>query len=137
MRVRYKLKLKDPMFRNIDGNESLTDNENTPTSSSKMEDIAKTSDEASESVKPQSPLDKPPLKTSLYFALHTGLITSDEFNKCQSAQENLQAVLIIIVLNEKMKNNLEIYQKTLKMRKMIVNGLAKVSKIHFIHILNI
>ncbi|KAI9589554.1 uncharacterized protein LOC119642649 [Glossina fuscipes] len=122
-RVRYKLKLKDPMFRNIDANESINDNENTPTSSSKMDDIAKTPDETSESVKPQSPFDKPPLKNALYFALHSGLITSDEFNKCQSAQENLQAVLS--VLNEKMKNNLEIYQKTLKMRKMIVNGLAK------------
>uniref|UniRef100_A0A1B0AC28 Uncharacterized protein n=1 Tax=Glossina pallidipes TaxID=7398 RepID=A0A1B0AC28_GLOPL len=122
-RVRYKLKLKDPMFRNIDGNESLDDNENTPTSSSKMGNISKTSDETSESVKPPSPLDKPPLKNALYFALHSGLITSDEFNKCQSAQENLQAVLS--VLNEKIKNNLEIYHKTLKMRKMIVNGLAK------------
>lgn len=130
-----KLKLKDPMFRNIDGNESLDDNENMPTSSSKMDDISKTSDETSESVKPPSPLDKPPLKNALYFALHSGLITSDEFNKCQSAQENLHAVLS--VLNEKIKNNLEIYHKTLKMRKMIVNGLAKVSKIYFIYISHI
>uniref|UniRef100_A0A1A9VUG4 Uncharacterized protein n=1 Tax=Glossina austeni TaxID=7395 RepID=A0A1A9VUG4_GLOAU len=122
-RVRYKLKLKDPMFEDIDGNESLNDNENMPTSSSKMDDISKTADETPESVKPPSPLDKPPLKNALYFALHSGLITSDEFNKCQSAQENLQAVLS--VLNEKIKNNLEIYHKTLKMRKMIVNGLAK------------
>uniref|UniRef100_A0A1A9W6A2 Uncharacterized protein n=1 Tax=Glossina brevipalpis TaxID=37001 RepID=A0A1A9W6A2_9MUSC len=116
-RVRYKLQMNDPIFRNIEGNESLNDDEKMPRSS----EIDKIPTMAKETL--ESPKSHTPLKKALYFALHSGLITSDEFNKCQDTEENLQAILS--VLNEKIINNLEMYQKTLKMRKMMVNGLAK------------